>query len=289
MSTHALRCKMLSLTHRLNLRLGRLALLLMPLIATPLMAQTNDGDTTLIPAAKTWELGVGIGAISAPDYRGSKERSNYVAPIPYIIYRGKYIQTDRDGVRSKLFEREKYELNLSLSASVTPDSDENKLREGMPELYSTLEFGPAFNINLTGETFQNGWFLQLPLRGVVAIGGGDMDYVGWVAHPQLVYRERLGQWHFGFRTGIYYGSEDYHDYYYSVDPQYATANRPAFKADAGYSGWTNMAAFSRSLNDFRLAFFVRYDNLRGTRFEDSPLVETTDSITGGLAIIWVYE
>lgn len=265
------------------------AALFAQLLSAPLQAQTTGGDTTIVPTQKTWELGVGIGAISAPDYRGSKERSNYVAPIPYVIYRGKYIQTDRDGVRSKLFEREKYELNLSLSASVTPDSDENKLREGMPELFSTLEFGPAFNINLTGDTFHNGWFLQLPLRGVVAIGGGDMDYVGWVAHPQLVYRERLGQWHFGFRTGVYYGSEDYHDYYYSVDPQYASVTRPAFKADAGYSGWTNSAAFSRSLNDFRLAFFVRYDNLRGTSFEDSPLVETTDSVTSGLAIIWVYK
>lgn len=252
------------------------------------VAQTSD-DTTLIPVAKTWELGLGIGAVSGPDYRGSKEYNHYVAPIPYVIYRGKYIQTDRDGVRSKLFARERYELNLSLGASITPDSDENELREGMPELHSTLEFGPAFNINLTGATFREGWFLQLPLRGVVAIGGGETDYIGWVLHPQLVYRKQLRQWHLGYRTGIYYGNEDYHAYYYSIDPQYATAERPSYQADAGYSGWSNQVALSRSINDFRVAFFVRYDNLRGTRFEDSPLVETTDSVSGGLAIIWVYK
>lgn len=248
-----------------------------------LQAQTGEELTTV----KTWELGVGVGTISSPDYRGSKEYSNYVAPIPYVIYRGKYIQTDRDGVRSKLFEREKYELNLSLGVSITPDSEDNELREGMPELHSTVEFGPALNINLTGDTFRSGWFLQLPLRGVIAVGGGEMDYVGWLVHPQLVFREQLGQWHFGFRTGVYYASDDYHAYYYNIDPQYVTVDRPAYQADAGYSGWSNSTVFSRSINDFRLAFFVRYDNLRGANFEDSPLVETTDSVTGGLAIIWV--
>jgi outer membrane protein len=251
-------------------------------------AQAQTTDTTIVPAAKTWELGIGVGAITGPDYRGSKEYHHYVAPIPYVIYRGKYIQTDRDGVRSKLFERERYELNLSLGASITADSDENKLREGMPELYSTIEFGPAFNINLTGDTFSRGWFMHLPLRGVVAVGGGETDYVGWLVHPQLVYREQFKKWNFGFRTGVYYGSEDYHQHYYSVDPQYVTTERAAYQADAGYSGWSNQMALSRSIDDFRLAFFVRYDNLSGTNFSDSPLVETEHSFSGGVALIWVY-
>src|SRR5690606_33723225 len=57
--------------------------------------QAQTTDTTIVPAAKTWELGIGVGAITGPDYRGSKEYHHYVAPIPYVIYRGKYIQTDR--------------------------------------------------------------------------------------------------------------------------------------------------------------------------------------------------
>ena len=251
-------------------------------------AQAQTTDSTLVPSTKTWELGIGVGAISSPDYRGSKEYRHYVAPIPYVIYRGKYIQTDRDGIRSKLFERERYEINLSLGAAISPDSDKNELREGMPELHSTLEFGPAFNINLTGDTFSQGWFVHLPLRGVVAVGGGETECIGWLVHPQLVYRERFNQWNFGFRTGIYYGSEDYHQHYYSVDPQYVTAQREAFQAEAGYSGWSNQMALSRGIDDFRLAFFIRYDNLNGTKFRHSSLVETQHSFTGGVALIWVY-
>lgn len=253
-------------------------------------AQTNAKTTAedFKPAVQTWELGLGLGAVSGPDYRGSKEYSHYVAPIPYVIYRGKYIQSDRDGVRGKLFERESIELNLSVGASVTPDSDENKLREGMPELYSTLEFGPALSINLTGDSFREGWFLHLPLRGVVAIGGGETDYIGWLVHPQFVYREKISHWNFSFRTGIYYASNDYHDYYYSVAEEYTTLTRPTYEAEAGYSGWSNQLALSRPIDQFRLAFFVRYDNLGGTDFNDSPLVETQDALSGGLAVIWVW-
>lgn len=250
-------------------------------------AQAQATTDQLEVTTKKLELGLGVGAVSGPDYRGSKEYSHYVAPIPYFVYRGKYIQSDRDGVRSKLFAREKYELNLSVSASITPESDENKLREGMPALYSTLEFGPALNINLTGATFSDGWFLHLPVRGVIAVGGGDAEYIGWLLHPQLAYRQPISEWSFTYRTGIYYADNDYHDYYYTVAEDYATANRPTYEAEAGYSGWSSQWAISRSIDDFRLAFFLRYDNLNGTSFNDSPLVQTKNSVSGGLAIIWV--
>lgn len=256
------------------------------LLASGYLQAETTADQIGLPVKKS-ELGLGVGAVSGPDYRGSKETSHYVALIPYFVYHGKYIQTDRDGIRSKLFERENIELNLSVGASITPESDENKLREGMPSLYSTLEFGPAINVNLTGEDFRDGWLLHLPLRGVVAFGGGETEYVGWLVHPQLIYRQQLAQWSLTYRTGIYYASNDYHDYYYSVAEKYATAARPFYEADAGYSGWSNQTALSRKLGDFRLALFVRYDSLHGTNFTDSPLMETESSVSGGLAIIWV--
>ena len=256
--------------------------------SAPLLADTSeDQPASLTAEQKTWELGLGVGGVSGPDYRGSSEYSQYLAPIPYFIYRGKYIQSDRDGIRGKLFERESLELNLSVSASITPNSDENSLREDMPELYSTVELGPALNINLTGDTFSSGWFLHLPLRGVIAVGGGDAEYIGWLAHPQLIYREQFSEWSFSYRTGLYYGSEDYHSYYYSVEEQYATVNRPEYHAEAGYSGWSNVVAVSRRFDQFRAALFVKYDSLSGTEFRDSPLVETSNAVSGGFALIWV--
>lgn len=242
---------------------------------------------------KTWELGLGAGVVAGPDYRGSDEYRTFASPIPYFIYRGKYIRSDREGIRGNFLRTDKYEFTLSASASITPDADKSELRDGMPELGSTLELGPSFNINLTGEDFSRGWQLQLPWRAVFAIGGDESGYIGSVIHPQLVYTTKLTDWTFNYRAGISYASDDYHAYYYSVAPEYATTERAAFSAKAGYSGWNNSFSFSRSfdLQGFktRFAFFIRYDNIEHTDFNKSPLAVSDHSVRGGIAVIWVIK
>jgi outer membrane scaffolding protein for murein synthesis (MipA/OmpV family) len=47
-----------------------------------------------------WELGVGVGGLWMPDYRGSDEVRSYLLPFPYVIYRLDWLKVDREGVRS---------------------------------------------------------------------------------------------------------------------------------------------------------------------------------------------
>jgi outer membrane protein len=258
--------------------------LALPLLMTSVITHAKD-----LPLVKTWELGLGVGAVSGPDYRGSKETSHYVAPIPYFIYRGKYIQSDRDGIRGQFLRSDAFEFSMSLSANITPDSDENNLRAelDLPRLGSTIEVGPAININLTGPSLREGWLLSLPLRGVFAIGGDDSGHIGYVLQPQLVYRNRWGNLSFTYRTSISYASDDYHSYYYDVKSVQATEAYPAFTARAGYSGWANQASISHQLKDWRIGLFIRHDHLAGAKFVDSPLVQTQNSVRGGIAIIRV--
>lgn len=245
-------------------------------------------DTSMI---KTWELGLGIGAVSGPDYRGSKETHHYVAPIPYFIYRGKFIQSDREGVRGQFINTDNWELSLSLSANVTPESDKNQLRQelGLPGLGSTVEIGPAVNINLTGDSLRQGWLLSLPLRAIFAIGGDDAGYIGYQVQPQIIYRTRWNNLGFAFRSSVSFASDDYHGYYYNIDAAHATNAFPSFTAGRGYSGWANQAAISHQFGDWRLGLFVRHDYLGGTTFIDSPLIETKESLRGGIALIWVIK
>lgn len=105
---------------------------------------------------KKWELGLGLGSLYGPDYRGADEYRSYTAAIPYVIYRGKYIRSDREGVRGNFFHSDNLEFSLSASANVTPDADKNKARTGMPKLGSTAELGPSFNIRLTGPSLRQG-------------------------------------------------------------------------------------------------------------------------------------
>ena len=85
---------------------------------------------------KKWELGLGVGAVSGPDYRGSDEYRNFISPIPYVVYRGKIIRSDREGIRGNFLRTDKYEFTFSASASITPDTNKSELRDEMPELGS---------------------------------------------------------------------------------------------------------------------------------------------------------
>lgn len=241
------------------------------------------------PNEKRWEAGIGVGGIVSPDYKGSESYRDYIAPIPYVVYRGPVFRTDRDGVRGDFLRTERFELNASMALSVTPDSDKNSLREGMPELTSTLEAGPAFNINLTGESFSDGLSVTIPLRAVIALGDGSPDYIGLVSAPSLVYRRAFkGGWRWTLRTGPVFASGKYHDYYYTVKPQYALPERPAYEASSGYNGFNGQLALSRRFSDYWYAFYARYSNIQGTNFLDSPLVETEHNVTAGFAISWVF-
>lgn len=259
--------------------------LLSCLLLLPLTAVASE--TTV---QRTWELGLGVGAVAGPDYRGSNESRSYIAPIPYVIYRGKVIQSDRDGVRGQFIKTDNYEFTLSVSANITPEAHKNSLRKelGLGELGSTLEIGPAVNIRLTGESLDRGMQLSLPARAVFAVGGDDSGYIGYVLQPQLIYRERVGNWGLAWRSSLTYASEDYHDYYYSLDQSLATPRYRAWQAKAGYSGFANQLSIGRQFDAYRLALFVRHDYLGGTDFKDSPLVQTRSSTRGGIALIRVF-
>ena len=244
-------------------------------------------------AEKKWEIGIGVGAVSGPDYRGSDEYRNFISPIPYVVYRGKIIRSDREGIRGNFLRTDQYEFTFSAAAAITPDADKNTLREGMPELGSTLELGPSFNINLTGASLREGWYVQVPWRAVFAIGADESGYIGSVFQPQLVFQHAFSEWHFSYRAGVLFASDSYHDYYYEVKPEYATETRSYFDADGGYSGWHNNIAFNRQFNyngiNTRLALFIRYDNIANTNFNDSSLVKTDHVYRGGFAFIWVIK
>ncbi len=55
------------------------------------------------PSEKKWELGVGLGSVYGPDYRGSDEYRSFTSAIPYVVYHGKFIRSDRDGLKAQFF------------------------------------------------------------------------------------------------------------------------------------------------------------------------------------------
>ena len=60
-----------------------------------------------------WEAGLGIGALSFPDYRGSDQTRLYPVPVPYFVYRGDFLKADRNGLRGEFLNREYVEEDQS--------------------------------------------------------------------------------------------------------------------------------------------------------------------------------
>lgn len=237
-----------------------------------------------------WEVGAGLFPSTFPAYRGSDDQQYYLLPFPYLVYRGNYLRVDREGLRAQLFDTERVQFNISLNAAAPARSEDSDAREGMPDLDPAVEIGPSLNVLLARLSDKHSLKLRLPVRSVIATDLGNTRQSGWIFNPHLKLESEdvFSGWNTGLSLGPLFGSEKYHAYYYGVDPRYATATRPGYSASGGYSGTLALASLSRRFDRIWMGGFVRYDNLSGAQFDDSPLLETRHSFMAGFAVAWIF-
>jgi outer membrane scaffolding protein for murein synthesis (MipA/OmpV family) len=241
-----------------------------------------------------WELGGGAAALRVPDYRGSEEVRNYLLPVPWLVYRGEIFRADRDGVRARLFDSERADLNLSINGSVPVDSDRNRARQGMEDLRPLFEFGPVANIHLWRTADQRAALdLRLPARAAFTFRDG-VRHVGYVFAPQLNLDLRwpsataADRWNLGLLVEVPFSDRRLNGYFYSVSAADATATRPEYRARSGYGGWQALAALSHRVDRWWFGGFIKYDNLTDAVFADSPLVTQRRQVSGGFAVSYVF-
>lgn len=242
--------------------------------------------------APLWEAGAGVGALTLPAYRGSDKTHNFVLPVPYFSYHGDFLKADRRGIRGQLFDSDRVELNISTAASPPSKSDDVPARHDMPNLKPSVEIGPELDITLLKNTGKlTALTLRLPVREAFTVTAGPRD-IGAIFSPNLNadFRDPFGAkgWRIGLVTGPIYASARQNAYFYSVDRQYATADRPAYSASGGYSGWQFLGAVSKRFENTWLGAYVREDSLHGAVFENSPLVAKHNYLSAGFAISWIF-
>ena len=233
------------------------------------------------------ELGVALSTLSAPDYRGSDDRSLYVIPFPYIKYRSERFRVD-DGAKGMLLDTENWQVSLSGNFTLPVDEDTSE-RDSMDELDPILEVGPSVNYRLQ-QRGQNAWWVEMPLRFAYTLDS-DFEHVGYVFNPRLTWRKtprRIGDWKLKFNIGPLYASDRYHQYFYSVDESEARPDRPAYDAEGGFSGMRHEFTLSKRFDRYWFGGFLRYDNLRDAEIEDSPLVSNEDSWVAGIGFGYVF-
>ena len=240
-----------------------------------------------------WEIGIGAAGLYLPDYRGSNQSRGYLYPLPYVRYRGERLRMDdRRGLASLLLlDTDRVELDVSLNASQPAPSDRSNARQGMPDLDSTLEIGPLVKVRLWESADRlRELSLQLPVRAVFTLP--SPEFIGWVFNPVIdLYLRDFGpggSWRFGIQAGPVFTDRRYNEYYYQVDPQFATPTRPEYTASGGYGGTQFTVTTSRRFGAVWVGAFVRAYALGGATFDDSPLVQQRSALYAGIGFAYVF-
>ncbi|MEC7276139.1 MAG: MipA/OmpV family protein [Bdellovibrionota bacterium] len=247
----------------------------------------------LIQSDETFEWGAGTLSFRGAHYRGSDQERNWFLPLPYFTYTSKRIQAEPSFVRGTFYENDFFALKLSILAGLNVESEENLARRGMPSLDYTFEVGPMAIFKLWTSPSQNfSVTLEAPFRMVNTTDLTYVKHTGYFSVPYLNLRSRplksLYDWAFEASVAYMWGSKDFHDHFYGVAPQYATAARGSYQGRAGYSGTQLTLILNRRYKDVVMVPFIRHDFLGDVAFDDSPLFKKKSYTVGGLAFFWLF-
>jgi len=243
-----------------------------------------------------WEFGLGAGVLRVPAYRGASGRKNIWLPVPYIAYRGDRFKVDEEGMRGELLKKNRMHLDFSVAGSL-PVSSGGSAREGMPDLDPVGEIGPSLQFLLGQQGhrhkgWEQQWWLRMPLRAALSVGDPLIGHQGWVFSPYFNWVWVKGvahaRWRWSLSAGPVFANRQYHDYFYTVSDRYARPGRSAYDATAGYSGSRATLGLSVNSKKWFVGAFVRYDDLHGAVFDDSPLVETRSYLAVGVGVSRIF-
>lgn len=242
-----------------------------------------------------WEVGLGLGVLSVPFYRGADTGRTYILPVPYVVYRGTYLQMDEEGLRGQLFTSDRLKLDVSVAGGVPVPEDNEGARAGMSKLHPTIEVGPQLEYRLwRREDRRAALWLHWPVRSAFTVNWGEFQHQGWVVSPYVEYKTRYGgtdtaaPWTVSVGAGPLFADRSYHAYFYEVPAGKATSSRHEFHADAGYSGSRVTLTLHRRVGHWWLGAFARADSLQGAVFGDSPLVRRDGYYAVGAAAAIVF-
>ena len=105
------------------------------------------------------------------------------------------------------------------------------------------------------------------MRAFFSTDFSSVSREGWVFSPRINFEKddiipQTGL-NLGISAGPMFADSGYHAYYYTVEPAYATAARPAYSAGGGYSGSTLTVGLSKTYKQFIFNAFVSADFLQG--------------------------
>ncbi len=252
------------------------------------------GVCQLSLAEYSLELGAGGFAASIPEYPGAGEQTNIALPLPYVKYQDEHIEVDREGLTGWLWEAENWHLDISMAGGLPVDSEDSEARRGLPDLDWVLEIGPSIKYYWQGEPRAEQFgYAELFYRKATAFDFDSLTNAGWRYGVGLSYEQPLlaigkGTLNLAWRFNGNFADARYLDYYYGVEPQYATAERPAHRHDDGYAGSDISLGLVYQTPEFWLGGFLRYYALSDSEQTASPIFHVAEEWAAGVALFWIF-
>ena len=240
------------------------------------------------PNLPLWEAGIGAAVFNTPAYPGASDRSNRGLVLPFLLYRGKVLRADQQGVGARLLDTDKVEFDIGFAGALPSRSNDVDARRGMPDLGTLVEFGPRVKYKFADLGDAGRLRFELPVRAVIEARGG-LRRQGWTTEPRFVWERRGdgGRWTMEAQVGAVLGDRRIHGYFYDVAPQYATADRPDYRSDGGLMlVRTGVFGTVRVNPDVRVFGFVRLDSYAGNANRDSPLFRKEFGPSAGVGLAW---
>ncbi len=237
-----------------------------------------------VPSLPLYELGMFLGTALIPDYPAAGQSRNRTIPLPLVRYNGDLLRADDEGgTRFRFINVEKFDLDLSISGSFPTDTGNNEARAGMPNLDWTAEIGPRIIYYIYRNPTDSQLRIGIPVRTNFATNFVKWYGVGYVFAPIVQYDK------YNFLTEnldlfIHYTAhfitEGVADFFYRVDPQFETVQRPAYKGQPGFLS-----------HEYSLAFKYRFNNknlIVGTQYSDFSQSANTGSSLHRSNVNWSY-
>ena len=226
-----------------------------------------------------------MGAGVLPHYPASDQNHFRMLPLPYFTSRGEVLRSDDKGIlRGRILYSDRIELDVSLAGALDAASGNNRARAGMPDLDWMGQVGPRL-LARAGDAHID---LELPVRAVLSTDFRSVRYLGLLAVPEIAYQhDNLGGARVKLGFAATFSGRALQEEFYGVPAAFATAERPEYRAEAGYLGSRLQLSFSRLVSQaVRLVGAARVDFHGGAANQDSPLFlrRTTGSV--GFVVIW---
>ena len=192
-------------------------------------------------------------------------------------------------------ERPRLQLALSIGGSLSSSTESDGVRAGMPDLDYLFELGPRLRLVLADRPAGDGGRFQASLslaaRAVASTDFEGVDGRGALGELALsVARRRLAGSRFDLivRIDAKLADDRLHEYFYEVEPRFASPERPAYDAGGrlprrGREPRRRVPARPNACDCSRGVAHERFD---GAANRDSPLFETDATTAVAFGFAW---